>query len=172
MNERSANARVNCEWFLNELEGLPADGPGGARPEELLTRMAAGAREHAARCASCEQALQDFVETRNALEGMKAGLPEAGRWFTSRVMGAIRVREEEIEEKKEGVWVSVRRLAPRLVLFAAVLLVLGGSWAIEVRRADHARRQELRPVESLFEGAPNAAVNDDIIASSYQEQMP
>ena len=172
MSGYPADARVNCERFLNELEGLPAEGAGGATAEELLAKMPVAAREHVLRCTGCSEALQDFAETRQALEGMKAGLPEAGPWFTARVMGAIRAKEAEIEEKKEGVWVGVRRLAPRLVAFAAVLLALGGSWAIEVRRADRARRPELRPGESLFEAAPKIQVNDDIVASAYQEQLP
>jgi hypothetical protein len=170
MSDRPKDTKENCEWFLNELEELPAEGPKWTTPQELLTRMPEAAREHAARCANCEAALQDFVDTRRALEEMRAGLPEAGPWFTGRVMAAIVAQEEEIEEKKNGVWISVRRLAPRLVAFAAVLLVLGGTWALELRRADQARGPEVRPAESLFETAPSTPVNDDLIASRYEEQ--
>jgi hypothetical protein len=172
MNESPRDTKVNCEWFLNELEESPADGPGAATAEDLLARIAAAAREHAARCTSCAEALQDFAETRGELVRMREGLPEPGPWFATRVMAAIRAKEEEIEEKREGVWASVRRLAPRLVAFAAVLLVLGGTWAIEVQRAEHTRGPEMRPAESLFETAPSTTVNDDIVASTYPEQMP
>jgi hypothetical protein len=172
MNQRPRDTKVNCERLLNELEELQTDGPGVATAAELLTKISASAREHAARCASCEEALQDFAETRRELARMREGFPEPGPWFTARVMGAIRAKEREIEEKKEGVWVGVRRLAPRLVAFAAVLLVLGGTWAIEVQRAEHARGPELRPAESMFENVPSTAVNDDIVASTYTERMP
>jgi hypothetical protein len=173
MSERQKNTE-SCEWFLNELEELPVDRPRGATPEEVLARMPEAAREHAAVCRNCAEALADFAETRKALEEMKAELPEAGPWFSGRVMAAIRAKEEEIDEKKEGVWISVRRLAPRMVAFASVLLLLGGSWAIELRRADKVRGPELRPAESLFEGTPSTPVNDDIVASMYTdtEQEP
>ena len=169
MNDRPMDEKVTCEWFLNELEGLPADEPGGATPKGLLLRLPEAARKHAMACTGCEEALQDFAETRMALAGMKEGLPEAGPWFAARVMAAIGARERDIEEKKDGVWISVRRLAPRLLAFAAVLLVLGGTWAIELRLADRTRGPEIRPAESLFEASPNA-LNDDIVASTAQEQ--
>ncbi len=167
MSKRAKNTKENCDWFLNELEGLATDGPRGTIPEELLGRMPDAAREHARRCTSCEAALKDFAETRSALKGMKAGMPEAGPWFTVRVMAAIKAQEEEIEEKKNGVWISVRRLAPRMVAIATVLLMLVGTWALELRRAEQARGPEIRPAESLFEGVRSAPVNDDVIASRY-----
>ena len=172
MNDRPAKEHVTCEWFLNELEGLPADEPKAATPEEYLARMPEAARGHAARCASCEAALRDFVETRDALEGMKGKLPKAGPWFAKRVMAAIGAREAEIEEKKEGVWLSVRRLAPRVVAFAAVMLIVGGSWMFEVRRADQAQGKAEQAAESLFEGASSAPVNDDVMIGTYEEPRP
>lgn len=172
MNNSPRDTKVDCESFLNELEELETGGPGVTTSEELLTRIPEAAREHAARCTSCEEALQDFAETRRELARMGEGLPEAGPWFTARVMGAIRVKEQEIEEKREGVWVSVRRLAPQLVAFAAVLLVLGGTWAFELQRSEHARGPEMGPAESLFEGAPSAPMNDDIVASTHARRLP
>jgi len=172
MSESPVEKKVNCEWFLNELEGLPGDGPNLATPAEFLAKMPEAAREHAARCATCGETLQDFAETRRALDGMKGTLPEAGPWFTKRVMSAIAVQEAEIEEKKEGVWISIRRLAPRVVAFAAVLLVVGGSWAIELRRADLARGRAAQASESLFESGTNTPVNDDIVMSTSEEPRP
>jgi hypothetical protein len=172
MSDRANNENGNCEWFLNELEGLPVGGPTGTTLGEVLTRMPEIARKHAVTCRNCEGALRDFAETRKAMEEMKAGLPEAGPWFTSRVMGAIRAKEEEIEEKREGVWICVRRMAPRMVAFASVLLLLGGSWAIELRRTDQASGPELRQPESMFESAPSTPMNDDLIASTNVEQEP
>jgi hypothetical protein len=172
MNNVPKGTNVNCEWFLNELEMLPADGRNGAAPEKFLTGLPEAAREHASQCAPCESALQDFAETRNALEGMKAGPPEAGPWFVVRVMAAIRSKEEAIEEQRNGVWISVRRLAPRLVAFAALLLILGGSWAVEVRRTERLRQTVMRPAEGIFDTAPVAPVDEELVASVSEEKLP
>ena len=165
MNERSM-AELSCERFLEELEQLPLESSGELR--ELLPQQQ---REHAGRCASCGAVLEDFLEARQALAPMRGTIHEPGPWFVSRVMATIRAKEKELEEQAEGVWVSVMRLAPRLAAFAAVLLVFGGTWAMELHRAQHSRQQQSRPAEGLFENAP-APLNDDIIATNYQETQP
>jgi hypothetical protein len=172
MNSVPKGTNVNCERFLHELEMLPAGGRNGPAPEEFLKGLPEAAREHASQCARCESALLDFSEARNALEGMKAGLPEAGPWFVVRVMSAIRSKEEAIEEQRNGVWISVRRLAPRLVAFAALLLVLGGSWALEVRRTERLRQTVMRPAEGIFDTAPVAPVDEELVASVSEEKLP
>jgi len=161
----------SCESFREQLERLPLEPPGSKAGDwrEILPQEA---REHAAKCATCDAALGDFVETRQALGGMRSALPEPGPWFVSRVMAAIRAQEKEVREQAEGVWISVMRLAPRLSAFAAVLLVLGGTWVMELRRAEHVRQQQMRPAEGMFETAPSAPPNDDIIASTYEESQP
>jgi hypothetical protein len=103
---------------------------------------------------------------------MKARLPEARPWFVVRVMAAIRSKEEAIEEQRNGVWISVRRLAPRLVAFAALLLVLGGSWALEVRRTERLRQTVMRPAEGIFETAPVTPVDEELVASVSEEKLP
>lgn len=173
MKDLSKDMKMNCENFLNAVEGLTANGPGAATLEEVLAAIPEEMRTHRVSCASCEEALQDYVETGRIFGAMKAELPKPGPWFATRVMAAIGAREEEIEEKKEGVWISVRRLAPRMVAFAAVLLVVGGSWLIEVRHAERSNRPAMRPVESLFEGSPSGVASDDVVAGMYyEEQVP
>ena len=172
MTGLSKETKVKCEWFLNELEMLPADGPKATSAEQLLEGMPVAAREHVLRCASCDLALRDFADTRKLLESMNEGLPEAGPWFTTRVMAAIRGKEAEIEELRNGVWVGVRRLAPRLVAFAALLLLLGGTWALQVRRAERLRETVVRPAESMFEAVPSAPVDEELVASVNEEQLP
>jgi hypothetical protein len=169
MIDRPKSMKVNCEQFLNGLEALPGSEP--VDSQELSKRLPASVRQHAEACANCAAALEDFAETRKALAEMMATLPEAGPWFTKRVMAAIGARENEIEERSNSVWISVRRLAPRLAAFSVLLLVLGGTWAAELRRAEQVRKQhELQPADSLFEGSPNTPLNYDIIASTYEEQ--
>jgi hypothetical protein len=160
--------RVNCEWFLDQLEALPKEG----RPalEVWLTKLPNDARAHAAACPNCEAALQDFLDTRLALEGMQAISPGPGPWFTARVMQAIASQERENEETLEGFWVGVRRLAPRLVAFAMLLLMLGGTWAFEENRTARENSSQALSVEGIFQGAPSTPVNDDVVAISLAEK--
>lgn len=121
-----------CRSFRDALEELPVKGGAQMSAEEWLTDLPVQDAEHAGGCEACREALEEFAETRQALAGMP--LPEAGPWFTARVMGAIAAREKE--EETDGVWISVRRLAPRLVAASALLLVVGGSWAVQQTRRE------------------------------------
>jgi hypothetical protein len=58
------------------------------------------------------------------------------------------------------------------VALCTLLLVLGGTWALEVRKAEEARQAEMRPVESLFEATASTPLNDDVLAVSHQEPRP
>lgn len=172
MNDLPRETKVNCEWFLNELEMLPADGRNEATPENFLTGLPEATREHAQRCTSCELALRDFADTRNLLERMKEELPAATAGFASRVLAAIRGREAEVEELRNGVWISVPRLAPRLAAFAALLLVLGGTWALQVKRSERLQRPVVRPAESMFETVPGVPVDEELVATVNEERLP
>jgi hypothetical protein len=124
---------VNCRRFLDALEELPASGNARMSAAEWRAELPVAEEEHAGSCGACRTALEEFAETRNALAGIT--VQEAGPWFTARVMAAITARERE-EEARDGVWISVRKLAPRLVALGALLLVLGGSWALELRKTE------------------------------------
>ena len=121
----------NCRRFLDALEELPASGNARMSAEEWRAELPEAEEEHAGNCEACRTALEEFAETRNALAGVT--VQEAGPWFTARVMAAINAQEEEA---RDGVWISVRRLAPRLVALSTLLLVLGGSWALELRKTE------------------------------------
>jgi hypothetical protein len=170
MKELPKDDQLVCEWMIGELEGLPSGDGAGETVEVLLARLPGAAREHAAKCTECESAVRDFVDTRLALAHMKESLPEAGPWFTTRVVQAIAAQEEAIEERQNGFWTGVRRLAPRIVAFATLLLMLGGTWAFQERRAARANGPELRPAEGIFEAGPATPANDDIIASASEEK--
>jgi hypothetical protein len=119
--------------FLDALEELPPSEGTRKSAKEWRAGLPAAEVEHAGRCEACQTALEEFAETRNALVGMT--VQEAGPWFTARVMAAIGARERE-EEARDGVWISVRRLAPRLVALSALLLALGGSWALQLHKSE------------------------------------
>src|SRR6516162_11528065 len=143
--------KLECEAFLEALEATSPEKGTEAQPGVLLGLMNEPKRGHAEVCADCRAAVEAMSATRRELARLSEAALEPGPWFTTRVMGAIRAKESEIEEKKNGVWVSVRRLAPRLVAFCTLLLVVGGTWAIQLRRSDLAQRQENRPVETVFD---------------------
>jgi hypothetical protein len=168
MNGLPKDNRVNCEWFLNQLEELPRQGR--ATLELWRAELPREAREHAAECANCEAALRDFADARFVLEGLHGTLPEPGPWFSKRVMQAIASQERENEESLEGFWVGVRRLAPRLVAFAMLLLMLGGTWAFEENRTARQNNSEGTSIEGIFQGAPSTPVNDDVVAVSLAEK--
>jgi len=162
--------KFECERFLEALETTRSDRGAEATAEALLGHVNEPVRSHAGACPDCQAAVEEMAVTRRELARLSEDGVEPGAWFTTRVMGAIRAKENEIEERKNGVWISVRRLAPRLVAFCAVLLVLGGTWALEVRKAEEARQAaEMRPAESVFESGPSAPLNDDVLSISHQE---
>jgi hypothetical protein len=122
-----------CRKLREALEALPVDSGVGLRAEQWRAELPADEARHAAVCEGCRRALEEFAETRSALAAVK--VHEAGPWFTARVMAAIAAKERE-DEAQDSVWIYVRRLAPRLVAFSALLLVLGGGWALQQRNTD------------------------------------
>jgi len=145
----------SCRSFQDALDELPLKGDARMSAEEWLSELPAEDAAHAGNCEACREALEEFAETRDALAGMKS--PEAGPWFTARVMAAIAARERE--EEIDGVWISVRRLAPRLVLVSALLLVVGGSWAVQQTRRDVATA-EGRNAELVYDSAAAVSYDD------------
>lgn len=171
MNHPPVSPESHCESFLEQLDLLPLQALDlTLATDDWRALLPEAAREHLAACSSCQAALADFVETRAAFGAMRATMPQPGPWFVSRVMATIRAQQNAIEEQAENVWASVMRLAPRLSALAAIILVLGGTWLMELRRAEQSRHQQSAPAEGLFESSP-AAPNDDIIAS-YEEYRP
>jgi len=157
-----------CRRFLEELDRV-LTGAVEVNSQTVLAQMSSEARGHAEVCAECGAAVEDLAETRKALLPMSTPVAQAGPWFAARVMAAIRARENELEERSNGVWLGVRRLAPRLVALCAVLLVVGTTWAVELRRAELARPPELGAAESVFESVP-APLNDDVLVGGQGER--
>ena len=140
-----------CRKFRDALDELPLEG--NARSlEEWREELPDEEAAHERACTACQAALEQFAETRDALAGMAT--PEAGPWFTARVMAAIAAKEKE-----DGVWISVRRLAPRLVAVSALLLVVGGSWALEQRSRESIA--ERRSGDVVFDSPGSATWYDD-----------
>lgn len=147
---------VNCEEFRHALDAVPV-GTGQRNAEEWRAELPAVEAQHLETCESCRAALEEFTETRSVLSQLT--LPEPGPWFTARVMAAIGAKERE-EEATDGVWISVRRLAPRMVAVSALLLVLGGSWAVQQRNRDVAKL-EAKGGDVVFDAASGPTLYDD-----------
>jgi hypothetical protein len=152
-----------CERFLESLEMVRLAGNRPSEKEELLRAMPAEVRGHVPGCSHCEMALEDFAETRSMLlsGASTAAMVEPGPWFSTKVMNAIAAKENEIEER-EGVWQGVGKLAPRLAAICALVLVLGGTWAVKTsRKLDVDTTVQVG--ESLFEPTPSVALDDDVL---------
>jgi hypothetical protein len=146
------------------LEELPLSGNTRMSAEQLRAELPEAEEEHAGDCEVCRAALEEFAETRSALAGI--ALAGAGPWFTARVMAAIAAREKE-EEAQDGVWISVRKLAPRLVALSALLLLLGGSWALELRKTEGINT-ERRGGDMVFDSSIAPSWYDDGLTSEVR----
>jgi len=155
---------VNCRRFLDALEELPLSGNTRKSAEEWRAELPVAEEEHAGSCEACRTALEEFAETRNALA--VAAVQKPGAWFATRVMAAISAREQE-EEARDGVWISVRRLAPRLVALSALLLVLGGSWALQLRKTD-GMNVERRGGDMVFDSSVTPTWYDDGLGTTSE----
>ena len=149
----------NCKRFREELESLPTGEQTRRNVEEWRAELPVAEARHLASCQECLQALEEVVETREALAGYTT--PEPGPWFKTRVMAAIAAQERE-EEATDGVWMYVRRLAPRVVALSALLLALGGSWAVQQRNRDVASS---KGGDIVFDGTPGQNLYDDSLTS-------
>src|SRR3974377_438265 len=101
----SPGIRPDCERLLNELEVLNIE---GVTEADVLSALMGTSRQNALQCEDCRSAVEYVVTAAGALAAMKVILPEPGPWFTAGVMAAVKSAENEIEESKEGVWISVR----------------------------------------------------------------
>ena len=154
----------NCRRFLDALEELPLGGGLLKSAEDWLADLPEAEEIHAGGCEVCRTALEEFAETRNALAG--ATVQKPGPWFAIRVMAAIRAKEQE-EEARDGVWISVRRLAPRLVALSALLLVLGGSWALQLHKSEGVNA-ERRGGDMVFDSTVAPTSYDDGLGTTIE----
>jgi hypothetical protein len=157
-------SKATCRSFQEEMEGLPAGEGTATKPGETLERMSPASREHGRECTKCEAALGDLLETRKALGAMAEPAPKVDAWFVTRVMAAISARERELE-LRNNVWISVLRLAPRMVALCMVVLMVGTTWAYQLRRAERAQREVMPTTETVFESGQASPLNDDVMLS-------
>jgi len=165
------NLSEDCRRLREELESLPAGGQAELSESAVLSSLPASTREHSLACAVCVEVVSDLVNIRRSLRPLATAVPEAGPWFSGRVMAAIKAKENELEERWEGVWFSIRRLAPRLVALCALLLVLGGTWALQLRQSDLAKQEGAKPFETVFEtSGQGTPFSDEVLLPAHERQ--
>jgi hypothetical protein len=156
-----------CQEFREELVALTALESAGSGGGTVLEKMSPASQEHARGCPECREAAVDMAATRDVLQPLAQDSVQPGPWFAVRVMTAIKAREAEMD-LQEGVWMSVRRLAPRLVAVCALLLLLASTWAYQVRRSDQARTPQVGANETVLDPAQSTPLNDDVLASNSE----
>jgi hypothetical protein len=176
----------NCVEYRAALEELrPGIGEAEGRaelsrvlPEELIT--------HAQECESCGTAAEEFWESRRLLAGafsgeaageeMRVPRGEGSPWLATRVMAKI--AEREVEERRATLeWSgAVSRLASRMALVGAAMLVVTSTWLYEPPsdggRGNAAAGQsatEAAP-QYLFDSGAGAPNVDDALAGGAERQ--
>lgn len=156
-----------CQEFREELEALPLK-TNESEFATLLDGLSPASREHASSCTECREAAEDLALTRAALQPLGEPSPEPGPWFATRVMAAIAGRESEMD-LSDAVWVSIRRLAPRLVAVCALLLLLASTWTFQLRRVEIAGvPPQAASNETVLEPGQPAPLNDDVLINAAE----
>ena len=151
------------------LEDSAAARPEAARIERLSEAWPAELRDHFAACASCQEAVQDLLTTREIFRGVASRAGQAGPWFATRVMGAIRSRERELA-LPASLWGSIPRFASRLAWVSVVVLLAGSTWLYERPVvAPNKQPTAVASPEYLFE-APAPPMNQDDVLISMAEK--
>jgi len=128
-----------CEEYGAELENLPANIEEPQVTAELRTYLPVELAEHAENCARCKETAEVFWMSRRLLrpgvvearERLQARAHEAKPWFAARVMANIAEREEQMRKAKTEWSGAVARLASRLALVSAALLLFASTWLYE-----------------------------------------
>src|ERR1700738_4487329 len=128
----------------------------GAAETAALSRAQ---HEHLAACPRCQAAADDIAMSRALLREVPARAALPGPWFAPRVMAAIAARESELRQSLEA-WAAVPRLASRLTLASAVVLLLAGTWLYERPKPVPTAAANQTVVESLFDSPPYAGPQD------------
>jgi hypothetical protein len=156
-----------CQEFREELEATPLGENRGSELRMALEQMTPASREHASRCVECRQAAEDLALMRSVLRPLGEVSAEPGPWFSAQVMTAITGRQAEMD-LRDGVWISVRRLAPRLVAVSALLLVLASTWTYQLRRTDVPGVPQAAASDTVLEPGGAAPLNDDVLISASE----
>lgn len=159
-----------CERLRGLLEGLAAKHPRAGSADKLFEGLPTVQRMHAAACRSCREAAQDLMDAQEIFRVMPRQTVEPGPWFASRVMAAIAAQEKELSEVART-WLAVPKLASRLSLASAALLLVASTWLYERPAAVPSQQAiALAAQESLFETSWPMNV-DDVLSNPLENNQ-
>ena len=158
-----------CRKLQDLLEDSAAACPEAISVAQFSEALPAAQRSHFAACASCREAAQDLLATREIFKGVASRAGQAGPWFAAGVMGAIRAREHEFA-LRASLWRAFPRYASRLAWVSAVMLLAGSTWLYE-RPAAAPNKQPVAAStqEYLFEAPPQPMNQDDVLISMAEK---
>jgi hypothetical protein len=151
------NLGKNREACTRFRDGLETTGAG-------TTTLPASLQEHLADCADCRRAADELFLSRALLRKMPTRPIAPGPWFAGRVMAAIAAREANLERSLEA-WTVVPKFAARLSWISALALLVASSWLYQPKPTPRIGNGNESGVESLFDVAPAAASQDDVLIS-------
>lgn len=143
--------REDCDRFRKSLE-----------ESESVAAQEPALQEHAAACLDCQAAADEILTSRKLLKALPAQADTPRPWFAPRVMAAIAARESELKRSLEA-WTAVPKLAAKLTWVSAFALLLASTWLY--KRPVPSVPANPAVTDSVFENAPPASSNDDVLVS-------
>lgn len=185
MWDKLKKADGNCVEYRAALEELRAEVGEAEGRAELRRALPAELIAHAEGCESCETAAEEFWASRELLAGAFLGgdagerhtlRGESAPWLATRVMAKI--AECEVEERRAKLeWSgAVSRLASRMALVGAAMVVVASTWLYEPPsdggRANAGAGQSATEAgpQYLFDSGAGTAIVDDALAGGAERQ--
>jgi hypothetical protein len=155
-----------CARFQDELDTWASSLVNRDMLDDILAKLPLPQREHAAGCAECRVAVEDFLQVREMLKRVSRGAANTeNTYFSGRVMTAIAAKEAELNGPV-GTWIALPRLASRLALAACAILLVGSTWLYQRPRSVQQNQPTLSgSPEYLFEAPPAPPTQDDVLVS-------
>jgi len=158
-----------CGRLRDLLEDSSEARPEAKSIDELSEAWPAAQRNHLAACGICHEAAQDILTTREAFKGITSRAEQAGPWFVSGVMAAIRARERE-SALPGSLWGSVPRYASRVAWVSATILLAGSAWLYERPITPPNNQPAVASSQEYLFEAPQPPMNQDDVLISMAEK--
>jgi hypothetical protein len=150
-------------WFLGKNKGPCGELTRSLEDSADASSLPAELAQHAASCAECRSAVDDFRASQVLLTALRHRPAEFKPWFAKGVMAAIAAREAQLQGSLEK-WIAIPRLASKFAWVSVLALLLSGSWLVGRQQAS---RTAWMPTdlagETLVDRHPAPVDNDDVL---------